>query len=239
LEEANHTVSRGLKNMTKKTKSELHFEKFCADHSLELFSVPRKSDDKEKTPDYILQVGEQKIIVEIKQLNPNPTDQKHLKDFENYGETGFVLGGFDRRVRKKIKKSVPQLKTRSKGKHPGILVLYDNVHIYGGIDGYDIRVGMYGQETIDVAISKARRYKPFAIRHRFGAKRSLDKSHNTSLSCAAVLIEHPLNGLKLNIYHNDFASIPLIPDLLRLPQIRHFRLEESITTGAFRNWIEC
>jgi hypothetical protein len=98
---------------------------------------------------------------------------------------------------------------------------------------------MYGQETVDIAVPKDRHYKSFAIRHRFGSNRSLDKSHNTSLSCVGVLIEHSVNRLKLIIYHNDFASIPLNPDLLRRPNIRHLRLEESVTKGAFRNWTEC
>jgi hypothetical protein len=233
------TALEGMKHMTKKTKSEALFEEFCKEHNLDLYSIPRNSDDEKKTPDYILHAEESKIIIEIKQLDPNPKDKKRLEQLEEYGETGFMLTGFSERVRKKIKKAVPQIKARNHKDFPAVVVLFDNVYLYGGIDSDDIKVGMYGEETVDIAIPKDHRTKPFALRHRFGKNRSLAQSHNTSLSCVAVLNDHPINGLLLNIYHNDYASHPLNPDYLRLPTIRHFRLEESVTDSTFRNWVQC
>ena len=79
-----------------------------------------------KTPDYELVIDGWKIIAEVKEITRNKKEQESDRLLEErvYGNALKVEPGA--RVRKKINVSSPQIKAKTKGRHPGILVLYNN-----------------------------------------------------------------------------------------------------------------
>ncbi len=224
--------------MTQKTESEALFERFCDSNGLPLRSVPRQSDTEVKTPDYEVRLGDTHLVVEVKQLDLGPKDKVHLKELEERRETPFVVNEKVARIRKKIKDAMPQLKAASSESNPTMLVLYDSVRLLGDIDGLDVRVALYGDEVVDIGVPSDPAVPAYVKEHRFGGNRSVSISHNTSLSSIGVLHSIPDSETNLDIYHNDFAANPLDPELLRVPSIQHFRLEPTVTQGAFRRWIQ-
>jgi hypothetical protein len=102
---------------------------------------------------------------------------------------GNALGGGTpgNRVRKKIADSSPQIKARTQGRYPSILVLCELHQIGGHLDPYNIRVAMYGLEQVHIALPGDRSVRPYVARMSFGPKRKMTKSDNTSISAIGVL----------------------------------------------------
>jgi hypothetical protein len=58
---------------------------------------------------------------------------------------------------------------------------------------------------------------------------------NTSISAIAALHQHHTGEIKLYVYHNKYAAIPLSPMLLAPYPIVQFRLGEA-ELGGFPEW---
>ena len=221
--------------MTNKTKSEVLFETFCSQHKIKFIHIPTMSKEGLQTPDYDIFIHNQKIIVEVKQIDPNPEDIEQLRIF-NSG--GVAMGGNTpgERVRNKIANAASQIKSRSKNKYPSILVIYNNVHIFNYTDPYLIRVAMYGLETIILNVPKNTNKPTTLIDKKFGPKQKMTINMNTSISAVAVLNEIN-NKPTLTIFHNIFSAITLSPDIFINFKIKQYKLEQK-TLGEFQDWQE-
>jgi hypothetical protein len=221
-----------------KTASELLFERFCADQGLLLTQVPTQSDRARKTPDYEINAAGHRIVVEVKQIDPNPEDRRQFRLLRERGETDTITSEPGHRVRGKISDAMPQLKMRSKGRVPAMLVLYNNVKlIEERIDPVDIRTAMYGLEIVEIRVPTDPNDRRISARHRFGGKRKVSQKHNTSLSAVASMYEGSVSA-RLDVYHNDFAANPIAPDWLRNDAVRHFKLADHVGRGGLSEWIE-
>ena len=212
------------------------FEAFCERNGLVFQPIPTKSKEGEKTPDYDVCIDGQRLVVEIKQIDPNPEESLQQKILDAGGmAVGSTTPGA--RVRSKIAAGVGQIKIRAKGKYPSILVLYNNVLLTDHTNPYFVRVAMYGLETHVLGVPKEMDRPPYLIDKKFGPKRKMTKDDNTSISAVAVLAKSVEDGPKLSIFHNVYAEIPLSPELLRPTDVRQFTLEEKIV-GKFQDWKE-
>jgi hypothetical protein len=137
-------------------------------------------------------------------------------------------------IRRKINKAGAQLRARAKAGHPSLLVIYNN--IYRGIEAYsephDFLVAMYGLQSIVVGVPQGG--TPYVKGERFGPKRKMTDTTNTSFSALACLREDMDERLSLDIFHNAHASTPLGTAILSGASIRHF----TIPRGAveFTDW---
>ncbi len=111
-----------------KTESERHFESFCRRNGFELLPVPVGI---RKTPDYLLRGTQQVVVVEVKELLPTREEQESDQVVAERG-VGTVIGATPgERVRKKIADCSKQIKARTMGRHPGLLVLWEGGHCAG------------------------------------------------------------------------------------------------------------
>ena len=220
-----------------KTQSEKWFEKFCANVDL---VCRRISEEDNKTPDYQLRIDDQSIIVEVKEFTRNKAEQAsdRLLEERGYGEALSNTPGD--RVRKKIADSSAQIKAKTKGIYPSILVLCDIKYgcgqIMGHTDPYNIRVGMYGLEQIHIAIPVDASVSPYATGVSYGPKRKMTADQNTSISAIGVLSTPNKDDIRLDVYHNIYAANPLDPALITGYEIRQYRLDdaESETTAQWK-----
>ena len=217
--------------MTVATKSEILFEKFCADTKIQCVPVPRVTN--QKTPDYDLIFGTLKVVAEVKEIERNDEEKEsdRLLELRGYGNlTGGVPG---QKVRQKIQSSSPQIKARAHGQYPSILVLYEQ-HFAGVIlEPYHIRVAMYGLETFIFAVPEVD--PTYVVAKKLGPRRKMTPDANTSISAIATLHQLQTGDVKLYVYHNDFAAIPLSPAVLAPYPIGQFRLGEA-EPGGFPQW---
>jgi len=221
--------------LSRKTVSEKLFERFCEENGIQYNQIKPPTTSHTQSPDYEIQTDTGTVIVEVKQFDPNKEDRRVAKQLQERGYSDAFGGEPGARVRLKIQSGVKQLKARSRGRFPTILVLYNNVPFNDrGIDPYEIKTAMYGLEKYDVAVDSPRS-SVSVVDCGFGPKRKVTPSSNTSLSAVATLHGDPDSDLALVIYHNVHAARPLDWRCLLGPKIVHYTLEEK-ETRSFQDW---
>ncbi len=212
-----------------KTSSEIYFEKLCADLGISLTRIP---EGKIKTPDYEITIDQQLIITEVKEMAHNKEEKESDRVLEERGYGNVLSTTPGDRVRKKIEKSSRQIKARTNGKYPSLLVLFDYGSVAGHLDPYCIRVAMYGLEQIHIALPKDLSISPYATGMSYGPKRKMTEECNTSISAIGVLFATGPNEILLHVYHNKFAAVPLDSRLLARYGITQFKLGNDMPGGT-------
>jgi hypothetical protein len=96
---------------------------------------------------------------------------------------------------------------------------------------------MYGIEEVKVMPPDPSFNSPLRWFHRFGGKRKVSPTFNTTLSALSVLsVEN--DSIILDVYQNDYAAHHLEPEWLRIPTVRYFKLGPVAAKGGLRTWIE-
>lgn len=220
-----------------KPVSQVLFERFCREIGIKCSPIPEDPKGSIRTPDYELEIQSTRIVVEVKQLDPNQKEKlliRELKEKKIASKTETP----GKRVGQEIADSMKQLGTRAKGRLSAMSVIYNNID-FGPrlIDPYDVMVGMYGQEVVEIAVPPTGSTRPPTITgFRFGGKRRVTPEHNTTLSAVAALNDLTPE-LTLWVYHNIHAAIQLEPSLLCHSRIHHFTLAAQ-TAGERPQWVE-
>lgn len=216
-----------------KTLSEALFEKYCDSRGIRWRPI---TVGLTRTPDYDIFLRRFKVVTEVKEITQNQIERQAEEDLKKskYTVVSTVPGD---RVRGKISDAVPQIRARSKGRFPGLLVLFGKGFSAGHIDPYQIRVAMYGFETIVIAVPNDMSVSPYAMGKKFGAKRRVTPVHNTSLSAIASLTSSSKDKLELNIFHNKYAAVPLDHKLFAYYGVSQYKLGEA-DPGEIAHWVE-
>lgn len=224
---------------TSLNKSQQLFEAFCESNSIPIYPIKRSSIPGKKTPDYEVYISGYRVVVEVKQLDPNPEDQKFINSFLETGSTGTITLEPGHRVRKAIDEAMPQLKTWSCGSVPTMIVLYNNVPLSPPyLDPQHILTAMYGVEEVRIIPPKPSSHYPLRWFHKFAGKRKVAPTYNRTLSALSVISQIDNDTIVLDVYQNDYASHHLEPNWLRTPSIRYFRLGPVANMGGLRTWVE-
>jgi hypothetical protein len=196
--------------MSKPTESEVAFEEYCTAILISFLRIDRGPG---YTPDYDITLGSQTVVTEVKQLDRTEEDEQMIA-----AGGGWSLPG--KRVRSKFQKANKQLKERSQGKLPAMLVIFDN-GTGGGTDATDIKTAMFGHETV-VLNPQADGTTMVSPIHA-GEKRKCTEDDNTTISAVGLLFWLG-GGHRLLVFHNHFATIPINPDWFRHERFQHFGL---------------
>lgn len=223
--------------MVGKTQSGKWFESMCDEKQVPFIRI-QESDF--QTPDYEIEVSGQKIIVEVKEILPNPEEKTSIKKMEREG-VGLATGGSPgARVRNKINSASGQIKARTGGRLPSILVLCDIRYGCGQIgrhlDPYNIRVGMDGLDQVVFAVPNDVSKTPYSIGMISGPKKKMTDRDNTSISALGVLHTPLDQPISIFVYHNRYAAIPIESNLLKDFASKQFCLEGQ--QGECLDWVE-
>jgi hypothetical protein len=216
-----------------KTESELHLEQFCRDVGLLLVPIPTEACAARRTPDYELALGEPRVVVEVKQIDPNKEEVRAERARTASGEQLAFQSTPGSRLRGKISQAARQLRTRCKHEQPGLVVVYNNVYFRPVLTSeHNVLAAMYGRLAIRLSISRT---GPIISEPRLGGNRSFDRNTNTVVSALGILSQQ--QPTELAIYHNDFARAPINPDLFRIPRVRQYHRYRA-EPGARPGWTE-
>ena len=210
------------------TVSELLFEDYCDRVGIDWNRIAVADGE---TPDYKLVLDGRTIIAEVKEITRNKKEQESDRLLEErvYGNVLKETPGA--RVRKKIMRSSPQIKAKTEGCHPGILVLYDNGQIAGHLSQRQIMMAMYGQVVVDMAIPRDTSISPYIADIRFGPNRRMTPTTNTSISAIGTLVvTGPDRPIELCVYHNSFAAVSINPALLTCRGIMQYKIDPETMT---------
>ena len=174
-----------------KTVSEKIFEKFLHENKL-VFSKLKEA--KSPRPDYMVEIGDVKIVFEVKELSKDDNFKK-----EQFSVSSRTVG---EHIRKKIQAARKQIQVSAKQSIPSILLLYngiDPMHLFGTED-MDFICAMYGEYTVSIDKSKGRIVDSF-----LGRNQSFAPVKNTSFSAVGRL--SPISGaMKVTLFENVFAK---------------------------------
>lgn len=215
------------------TISEKFFEAYCDRRGIRWRRIVEGA---EQTPDYEIFLPRRKVVAEVKEITPNAEELKAEQELreKRFSSLSLTPGN---RVRKKISEASPQIRACTKRRYPGLLVLFDRSIGARHADAYQIRVAMYGFETIVFAVPRDMNQSPYAVGAKFGPRRRMTEAHNTSISAVASLLVPAKDVIELVVYHNKYAAVPLEPRLLARYGIRQYRLGDA-TPGEISQWVE-
>lgn len=215
------------------TISEIKFEEFCTRNSI---TCNRICEGISSTPDYDIEVNGVRIIAEVKQFDPNPSEVAAAEELQREGSSAYSLTPGER-VRRAINDAGPQIKARSAGQLPSLLVLYNNVICGSHTESYSIKVAMFGFETHLLSVPKGFEHPPRLAGKIFGKRKKMTPTCNTSISAIAVLPQEGVSYLpELAVYHNPFAAIPFSPSaLMGISGVVQLAMPDHPDNG-FDNW---
>lgn len=217
-----------------KTRSEEIFEELCAAHSV---PCERIKEGTSKTADYLIRMSDVEIVAEVKEIERNSAEREsdRLLKERGYGEClGNEPGD---RVRNKIRKASPQIKRLAKGTRSGMLVLFDGGRACGHLDPYNLRVAMSGLEQVHIAVPRDPAETPYATGMSHGPKRKMTEDSNTSISALATIYAIDKDTIRLEIYHNRHATIPIDPAAIhRVGFDQYFLVDSDTGTTEWRKY---
>jgi hypothetical protein len=214
------------------TISEELFDEFCVACGIACRRLPESTSPGVPSADFCVELGMHAIVVEVKQFDPNPEEQRAQAAILR-GETVVGSPSLGDRIRKAIGSASRQLKSTAGADLPAMLVVYDNVHWPSShTDPYSVATAMNGFDEVPVDVPS----DP-AIASTFGDVRSsrngrkLTKRSNTTVSAIGVLSRRSEGPSILDIFHNRHAARPISPDWIRHPLVRHWRFPENAVSS--------
>ena len=214
-----------------KTESELLWEQFCRNVGLPLVPIPTEARAAGRTPDYELALGELRVFVEVKQIDPNREEVKAKQVHTASDEMLDNVPGS--RLRGKISEAAKQLRTRCKHEQPGLVVVYNNVYFRRVLTSeHNVLAALYGRLAICLTIPRA---GSIISEPRLRGNRSFVPNQNTVVSALGILSQQ--QPTELAIYHNNFARVPIDPDLFRIARVQQYR-HYPAKPGACPGWEE-
>ena len=225
-------VSRAAMNQPRSKYVPLRGERLFLKWTMQAGLSCRKIEEtNERTPDYDLVSKFGTFPVEVKEFEP---DKELIKYLDGLYSTGFgdrartITLGKD--VNAKMKKANKQLKIRSQGCLPTMLVLNDDLKVRSATDPLNIKAAFLGPDKVDVTTY---RHSNPTFRERSGRGRKV----YTSISAVGVLQEaFNTEVLRLIVYHNPYAKVPLLPEWICNDYTVHRRL--LFEPETFAEWVE-
>ena len=193
--------------MSNRTISELHFEQLCANKDIICERIPESTM---KTADNYVSLGSTKLVVEVKQLDPNDEDRKLEQVWGTPKSPGAVAPSV--RVQGLLTDGYPQVKRSSEGKWPTMVVVYNNAGEWNRVDKFTVSRAMFGSYGIVLGLQSDQTIEE--IGRGYLGKRKVTKGTFRILSAVGVLRHTGSNVLELCCYHNPFANVPVEPILL-------------------------
>lgn len=215
--------------MAERTISEQLFEYLCTGKAVPCTRIPTGAA---KAPDYEIFLGVQRVAVEIKQLDKNEEDKRINRAFEAGLDTGGTIPPTSR-LRKKFAEGYSQLKSVAREGQPCILVVYNNAGFLNYIDAFTVTTAMFGSFAIRLGLSIKGHAE--VTGHGFMGKRKITRNTCKRLSAIGVLNSDSISSVRLDVYHNPYAAVPILPASLSLLAASQF-MHPDPHTGSFVTW---
>lgn len=211
-----------------RTDSECLFEQFCERNQLRCLRVATASDQGEPRPDYRVTGHDATIVfAEIKQVTPNGEERRQERLLLD-GKVGSFSTTPGARMREYIAKANPQLRARTGGSAPGLLVVYnDHVFLRHHTDPYAVLTAMRGLDVVPVIVPKDPRLTSQFLDLEQGPGKRMTAQANTSISAILAMGPPAEQAWVVTVYHNHYAACPLPVSALVGESFAHRRMTED------------
>jgi hypothetical protein len=171
-----------------KTTSELAFESFLSENNLAFEKIEEAKGDGARRPDYLVQIGDIKLMFEIKGLN--------------FAGGNRTIGDH---VRRTINEARGQVRYATEQGIPGILLVYNNLDqlFSSGIEDHDFETAMYGERTLLLDNSTGSNGDAF-----HGQNQSMRETWNTEFGAIGRL-NRGSKRMIVTLFENVFAQVKI------------------------------
>ncbi len=179
------------------TKSEDLFEDFLHSNGVTFSRIEEVREKHAKRPDYLVEIGDLKIMFEVKQLGDDDAEQAQLT-----GEWSSTPGA---QLRKRINSSKKQIRFGTDQGIASVLLVNntDPVFQLRGTDEFDFRTAMYGELTMLIDRQAQETSEFFHGRHS-----EMQESKNTSFSAVGHLCNR--GGMTtVTLWENAHAKVKI------------------------------
>ncbi len=227
--------------MTRQTKSEELFQKYC---TIRGYRVERLNTSANRTLDFLVHTSQGEVVAEVTELRANDEDAKFAKQQEIAWRAcnrlkvkpcafGTTIG---KRLREKIEDKLHQTKPLASRCLPCVIVVYDNIRYHGrrvhlpwAPDLYPdhFSIAMYGEYVVVMTLSE-QSGKILRTRDAVGGNRKLRPDQGTHVSAVCHLAESPETGEPFFItYHNGFSTTKLATSVFAQAADVHLKNPET------------
>jgi hypothetical protein len=155
-------------------------------------------------------VSTRSIAIEVKQINPNASDQDMLMRLRAGRSAARAVNTV--RARNPIKEGCDQLRAYTRGEFPGIVLLVDNSGFGADyLEPTSLADCLFGLEQLHFTVPHDPEMESEVLGMNHGGGRIFTPDHNTSASAVATLVL-TIEGERMALFHNPFAASPLRPD---------------------------
>jgi hypothetical protein len=183
-------------------------------------------------------VNRHHLLVEVKTLEPN-NEERLILARRACGEVVAGGGTPGERLRRELRSANAQLRPLAAGRQiPTLLVVLNNTDCKIHTHSYSVMTAMQGLDVIDVQVPADPSVLPVFGRVHSGPERAMRRDANTSTSGVAILREVGAEDIRLDVYHNRFAAVPLDPNGLRIAGVTQFRLPDGAANSIEASWMK-
>jgi hypothetical protein len=185
--------------MSELTRSEELFEKVCADRNLVCRRIRTAAS---RRPDYKVSTPAGGLVVEVKQVDPNPTD----KEYERQRKAqGYSFGGVSlTRLRPLVRDANRQLRPWALRGLATVVALYDSNLFQLYTEDHHVK-SLFGDLGISVDIHNSEAAQDVV----FATNQILTDRKNRSISAVLTVREVDRGPTVLSLFHNPFARVQL------------------------------
>jgi len=217
------------------TTGDLLLERLCQLRGIEFTRIAESSG---KSPDYWLQLGHHRLLAEVKTLDPN-AEEAAINARRARGEIVAGGGTPGERLRREIREANRQLRTLGSAHGvPTILIVSNNTGCKIHTDPYSVMTAMQGLDVVDVTLPHDRSESPSFGPTHSGPERAMRHNANTSTSAIGILHDLDIDDVRLSMFHNMHAKVPLDPAVLRIQGVYQYKLPQGITSSLEAPWVE-
>jgi hypothetical protein len=212
------------------TESEKRFEEYCRlrNYRFTRIELPVTAG---RRPDYRLHLCAGDVLCEIKQIEAGPWEENIEKLLKQHGkaEASRTIGT---RARGLIMDAAPQLRNFKSEKIPALIFAMD-LTWHDHLSEVDLDAAMFGQPLMKFFLDENSEADP---RSAFGHGKGRQMTEDSRLYISAVCVLDR-RELRLNIYHNPFATQQLYPWYFPHSDDRHF-VKDGHPEAAGHHWCE-
>ncbi len=215
-----------------RTVSEQLFEDYC---TLRCYPFKRIDPSAEagRHPDYEVHTPRGAVICEVKQIEPNEEDEAFDEKLKKYRYALFTGRAIGKRARAKLKDACGQLGRFRNDPRPCVAIIVDTTfHSY--LTPPEIDAAMFGDPLVLFSTDPADHRTDF----RRGGNRRLNEERGVYIGALALLRRGEFEGgVRLDIYHNAFATKRISPAYFPDLRDRHF-IKEGHPDESGHGWCE-
>ncbi len=205
------------------TESEEDTIRLFNDIKVNLFRVPEGA---EQTPDFFVETDNQKIFIEVKEINENEEEKGLLSEIDKKERvSGYDSCEIGKRFRSSIQTANKQLKKSCTSNEAGLVIIQDVRHFFtrSCMPQEEIKLAMFGDRVTWLSVNTGKIKADLFAKN----KTTTDKKNTTTSAVGLMIKNIQDDSLTLHIYHNPYAKTPLISPVFESTKVFEYRINAT------------